>query len=267
MKKILVVFNGINVPWHILNFAIDIAKKHLSQIDGLFLRDQEIIYPFPNDLSFTEVDFTPRGTITEEDAILESQNITTFENMCKTAGVNYQVEKDVLFEELIQKSSEAELIVADTTPDFRKYSLNDILKDAHCAVYLVSINTPAVEKIILLYDGSASSKFAIEKFTGLFSEWTNLPTTLLSINPPSNIDEENNAYLQTWIPQHFSMLNKIELHGNLKTELVSFLKENETNVLVVMGAFGRSAISRLFHRSLSNVILEETKVSLFTTHK
>jgi len=36
---------------------------------------------------------------------------------------------------------------------------------------------------------------------------------------------------------------------------------------VVMGAFGRSAISRLFHRSLSNVILEDTKVSLFTTHK
>ena len=266
MKKILVVFNGINVPWHILNFATGIAKKYSSQIDGIFLRDQEIVYPFPNDLSFTEVDFT-RGSVTEEDAVLEAQNITTFENMCKEAGIIYQVEKDVLLEELIYKSSEADLIIADTTPDFRKYSINDILKDAHCAVCLVSINTPVVEKIILLYDGSASSKFAIEKFTVLFPEWTKLPTSLLSINPPQNADKENEAYLQSWIPQHFTMLNKIELQGNLKTELVKFLKENETNVLVVMGAFGRSAISRLFHRSLSNVILDDTRVSLFTTHK
>src|SRR5215216_4768647 len=119
MKKILVVFNGINVPWHILNFAIDIAKKYSSRINGIFLRDQEIIYPFPNDLSFTEVDFTPRGTITEEDAILESQNIASFENTCKTAGVDYQVEKDILLEELISRSAEADLVVADTTPDFR----------------------------------------------------------------------------------------------------------------------------------------------------
>ena len=72
MKKILVVFNGINVPWHILNFATDIAKRNSSQIDGIFLRDQEIVYPFPNDLSFTEIDFT-RGSVTEEDAVLEAQ--------------------------------------------------------------------------------------------------------------------------------------------------------------------------------------------------
>jgi hypothetical protein len=99
MKKILVVFNGINAPWHILNFAIGIAKTHLSQINGIFLRDQEIIYPYPNDFSFTEVDFTRSSTI-EEDAVLESQNVAAFENMCKTSGVNYQVEKDVLLEEL-----------------------------------------------------------------------------------------------------------------------------------------------------------------------
>ena len=57
MRTILVVFNGINVPWHILNFAINIAKAHSAQIAGIFLRDQEIIYPFPNDLAFTEVGF------------------------------------------------------------------------------------------------------------------------------------------------------------------------------------------------------------------
>ena len=100
-----------------------------------------------------------------------------------------------------------------------------------------------------------------------FTKWANLPTSLLSINTEPNTNAENEVFLQTWMPQHFTTFNRIELHGNLKTELVNFLKENETNVLVVMGAFGRSVISRLFHRSLSNIILEETRVSLFTTHK
>ena len=266
MKPILVVFNGINVPWHILNFAINIAKMHSSQILGLFLRDQEIIYPFPNDLSFTEVDFT-RGTVTEENAIIESKNITTFENQCKAAGVDCLVEKDVFLEELVTKSTEAQLVIADTTPDFQKYSLNDILKNAHCPVCLVSLNTPVVEKVILLYDGSASSKFAIEKYNEQFPEWASLPTTVLSINPPAGNTKEIDDFSQSFIPQHFSAVNKTELHGNLKSELVNYLQNNETNVLVVMGAFGRSAISRLFHRSLSNIILEETKVSLFTSHK
>jgi nucleotide-binding universal stress UspA family protein len=266
MRTILVVFNGINVPWHILNFAINIAKAHSAQIAGIFLRDQEIIYPFPNDLAFTEVDFT-RGTVTEEDAVIEGRNITTFENTCKSAGIDCQVNKDVILEELISRSSEADLIVADTTPDFQKYSLNDILKDAHCPICLVSIHTPVVDKVILLYDGSASSKFAIEKYGELFPEWASLSTSVLSINSPTNTRKEIDDFMQNWIPHHFASLDSIELHGNTRQELVKFLQKNEKNILVVMGAFGRSAISRLFHRSLSNVILEETKVSLFTTHK
>ena len=264
MKKILVVFNGINAPWHILRFATNIAKTNGSLVYGIFLMDREIKNPYPNDMELTETDVT-RGSVSEEDAILESHNITMFENICKISGVDCQIEKDFLLEELIEQSRQADLIIADTTPDFQEYSLNDILKDAHCPVCLVSINMTVVEKVILLYDGSPSSKFAIERFNDLFPNWTHLPTTLLSINPPEKF--ENEDYVNNWLPKHFTQLDNVHLHGNEKKELVNFLNKDVNNVLVVMGAFGRNIISRFFHRSLSNVILNETKVSLFTTHK
>ena len=264
MKKILVVFNGINAPWHILRFATNIAKINGSLVYGIFLLDREIKNPYPNDMELTETDVT-RGSVSEEDAILESHNITMFENICKISGVNCLIEKNVFLEELIEQSSQADLVIVDTTPDFQEYSLNDILKDAHCPVCLVSINTPVVEKIILLYNASASSKFAIEKFNDLFPNWTHLPTTLLSINPPEKLEKDD--FLNNWLPQHFTQLNNVDLHGNEKKELVNFLNKDANNVLVVMGAFGRNVISRFFHHSLSNVILNETRVSLFTTHK
>ncbi len=264
MKKILVVFNGINAPWHILRFATNIAKTSDAVVHGIFLMDREIKDPYPNDLALTETDVT-RGTVIEEDAILESHNISMFENTCKISGVDCQVEKNVLLEELIEQSRQADLIIADTTPDFQEYSLNDILKDSHCPVCLVSINTPVVEKILLLYNGSASSKFAIEKFNDLFTKWAHLPATLLTINPSEKF--ENDEFLNNWLPKHFKQLDNVQLHGNEKKELVNFLNKDANNVLVVMGAFGRNIISRFFHHSLSNIILNETKVSLFTTHK
>ncbi len=64
MKKILVVFNGINAPWHILRFAVNIAKKNGSLVHGFFLMDREIKDPYPNDLALTETDVT-RGTVIE----------------------------------------------------------------------------------------------------------------------------------------------------------------------------------------------------------
>src|SRR5687768_12222594 len=110
MKKILVVFNGINAPWHILRFATHIAKTKGSMVYGIFLMDREIKQPFPNDLALTETDVT-RGTLSEEDAILESHNISMFENICKMSGVGCQIEKNVLLEELIEQSSQADLII------------------------------------------------------------------------------------------------------------------------------------------------------------
>jgi hypothetical protein len=37
--------------------------------------------------------------------------------------------------------------------------------------------------------------------------------------------------------------------------------------MLVMGAFGGNAIARMFHRSLANVVLEQTSASVFIKHE
>jgi nucleotide-binding universal stress UspA family protein len=74
-------------------------------------------------------------------------------------------------------------------------------------------------------------------------------------------------YLSDWLPQHFSRLQQQILHGNLHRELVRFIRKGEDSTLVIMGAYGRNAVSRLFHRSLANVVIEETNACLFIMHE
>lgn len=37
--------------------------------------------------------------------------------------------------------------------------------------------------------------------------------------------------------------------------------------VVVMGAYGGNAVSRLFHKSLANIVIEETNAALFIMHE
>ena len=66
--------------------------------------------------------------------------------------------------------------------------------------------------------------------------------------------------------QKFSNLEMVLLSGNTEKKLIEFLDEHTENAIVVMGAYGRSAISLLFNPSLSNVILEQSRTSLFIAH-
>ena len=56
------------------------------------------------------------------------------------------------------------------------------------------------------------------------------------------------------------------IKGNPNEELVEFVERAPQGTLVVMGAFGRKGLSALFHSSLSQVLLDQTRASLFIAH-
>jgi nucleotide-binding universal stress UspA family protein len=57
------------------------------------------------------------------------------------------------------------------------------------------------------------------------------------------------------------------LTGDAETKLLDYLKLSGDNAVVVMGAYGRSALSRMFHQSLSNRIIQEVNIPVFITHQ
>jgi nucleotide-binding universal stress UspA family protein len=264
MKKIITLFDVLNTPWHVLGFAIKIAKARKLPITGIFLEQRdpgsELKYPFPNDMTLTEDRLTGE-LISRTDALLIDDNIKLFKDECENEKVSYEIQKNVSIRDLINRTHKEDIIIADTKADF----LEALLPKISCPVCLASENDLPT-KLVLMLDEGSSSRNAIEKFGKVFPQLTGLPTDLVSINLSRDEQSANEEYIRNQLQPVFPALNIRILTGDTEKELLKFLSKNQENIMVVMGAFGRSAVSRFIRNSLATVILDKTRLSLFILH-
>ena len=272
MKKILLVYNAETYSEHLTRFALKLSRQTGALLHAVFvspLAQQISQYPFPGTLPLVASELTGVEEIQRERQHLVSSNIDLFSTSCSEAGILFKADSDIdiTIEDVIDHSAFADLILFDAREQFGAYSFKDLLSDTHCPVILVPENATTPQKAILCYDESFSSIYAIKQYGYLFPDWNDLPTYLLSINPKGDNGNKFDDYLDDWLPAHFSNLEKIELQGNLQTELTSYIKKDDSRSIVIMGAYGGNAVSRIFHRSLVNVVLEETSASVFVIHE
>ena len=144
----------------------------------------------------------------------------------------------------------------------------DILEDAHCPVMVVPGKIQSVENVFLCYDGSSSSIYAIKMYSYLFPEWSSKLTTLASFNESSSNHLVNSENVKDLLHQHFTNLKiDVEHHNRVGDALYSYFKVNEENAFIVMGAYGRSAFSRLFKKSMANTIIRKVRLPIFISHE
>ena len=272
MKKLLVAFNAINYSSGLAEFALKIAKQTNSSIHSVFLTPSlapVVQYPFPNDLPLASTGLISTAEMEEENRKMIESHIDFFRDDCSREGVECKIENtvDITLEDLIDHSAFSDLILCDAKEELGGISTRELLVDTHCPVVLVPAKMNMPSKAILCYDESFSSVLAMKMYSYLFPEWEELPTTVLSINPKGDNGLRFDDYLNDWLPQHFPNLEKQILQGNLQRELVSFIRKNDEPAMVVMGAYGKNAIARIFHRSLANIVIEETNAFLFIMHE
>ena len=279
MKKILIILNGAQAPLHVISSAVEIAKAGNALLHALFLvpviNKPNLVYPFVNDLALAGTP-APEQSYEEEDQKQTNDNIRLFIDACTAANIAFRIAPggDISFDELIHHSAFADLIIADAKANFPEtpsmpltIALSDLLADARCPVLLLQEEIKAPGQVILGYDGSFSSVYAMKMFSYLFPEWRWAPTCLLSVKTKENAHLEYEEYIKDWLPQHFTRLKVELLKGEVKQELVKAVKNSGQNTLVVMGAYGRTAVSRLFRKSLSRSIVNETTAALFIAHE
>jgi nucleotide-binding universal stress UspA family protein len=205
----------------------------------------------------------------KENRKLIESHLEFFRDDCRNADVQCTIDNatDISLEELIDHSAFSDLVLCDAKEELGGISTRELLVDTHCPVLLVPSKMQMPVRTILCYDESFSSILAMKMYSYLFPEWKDFPSTVLSINPKGDNGLRFDDYLNDWLPQHFANLEKQILQGNLQRELVSFIRKNDEPAIVVMGAYGRNAVSRLFHRSLANIVIEETNAFLFIMHE
>ncbi len=116
MKTIVIIINGINLPYHVIDHAIGKAKKNSSEIFALFLkrkREPSKGYGYPSDLATTETCTSDDAAVMEDEKII-SQNMKIVQNMVEIEKIPYQstLKTNTLIDEVIEITAMADLIVA-----------------------------------------------------------------------------------------------------------------------------------------------------------
>lgn len=278
MKKILAAFDGTKYSEGASKYAIEIAKATNSMLVGVFIQDMRYLsytYAYAWDQPF--IDFTSIEASQKEEKEKIELNIKLFHRHCEEKGVHHKVhlDKGVPLQELLQESIFSDLIIIDENTSFFSLSdkkpspfMKDFMADSYCPVLIVPHSYRFFDRAVFCYDGSPSSTYAMKMFSYLFCELDDLKYTIVSVNEKSTNHLKEGDNIKDLVKAHFKNAEYEVLHGNAEEELLKYLKSGRADhAMVVMGAYGRNAMSRFFHESLSNKVIDETHLPVFITHQ
>jgi hypothetical protein len=257
----------------VLSSVIDLASAAGALVEVIFLHRVhfmvDLVYPLGSDLPSLQAD-------ADADKRLLTDNTQLVADALGASGIKFLISGDetVSLDDILRNSAFSDLIVVDARTNIADFlyaplnvSMKDILSDSHCPLLLLRESGMPPDRLILAYDGSYSSIFAIKQFGYLFPHLCSLPAHLITIPSSEKEGVAHGDMLKHWAPYHFVNLQVEVLPGRPSDILPAFIDRQNGTPLVVMGAYGRSSLSRLFHQSLANAVIDRTNASLFVTHE
>jgi hypothetical protein len=274
MEKILLVVNAHKPDIFSIDFACQVARLAQTKLTGLFIENLYFEYPvvgFDDVSYFRQVSAAANATITAD----TDQSIRLFKEECSHKGVSPEVyiDQGEPIQEVIFESRFADLLIVD--PDISFYDrdeplpshfVKEILAKAECPVLLTPEKFDKIEEIIFCYDGSSSSVFAIKQLTYLLPEFHDKKVMLLEVNRTSEEKfDESHRRMMEWLRSHYHTVYYHALKGDVKDELFNYFFKRK-NLLIVIGAYGRSMLSNFFRKSNADILIRTVDLPIFITH-
>jgi nucleotide-binding universal stress UspA family protein len=274
MKKILLAFSGRHFSKTAIEFAENLNEKTPILLTGAFLAHVD----YANLLSYWGGGsagplFVP--VVEGEDSDAVQENIRRFETFCIKNGIEYRIHKDFddfALPELKKETRFADLLLISGESFYKDPGSNEpseYLKEAlhgvECSVVVIPEESVFPGANILAYDGSAQSVFAIKQFAYLFPELTGNETILIYADKKESEELPDEVNIEELAARHYSDLVISRVHANPKDFFHSWLLEKKNSILV-SGAFGRSGLSRLFHKSFVSDVIKEHRLPVFISH-
>jgi len=270
MNKILLAFDGINVSKGAFEFSRRLNELQPILLTGSFLPQTD----FSASWSYA----TGEGPVqipTVEPSVSErvAENMLQFETACKKEGIDYRIHRhfhQLAVEQLLKETRFADLMILGSEVFFGGDAtfLTDVLHDTECPVIIVPEAFSFPEQLILAYDGSKSSVFAIRQFTCLFPHLCELPATLVYASSMRDkeaaLPEED--YIEELVARHFSQLEIRRLQLHSRNEFAGWLSGLSAPMLI-SGSFGRSLFSQEFKESFAEKVINYRLIPVFIAHK
>jgi hypothetical protein len=278
MEKILLAIDAINPDKNALEFACYLGRLTKSKVTGVFLEnlaaeDRPMLQEM-NGMKYVDWGIDIKSNEYKSKMELIERNISFFKAGCINREVNYSLHRDrgVPARELIEESRFADVIVVDAETSFnRRYEgsptefVKDILKKAECPVIISPESFKAVDEIIFTYDRSSSSAFAIKQFTYLFPQFYNKKVSIIQVNEAGEWHDPDKYKFNEWLKEHYTNLHFEALKGEPGSKLFDYLF-NRKNMFLVMGAYGRNALSQFFKRSHADLLIKTVSQPIFIAH-
>ncbi len=274
MKKIIIAFDGAHFSEGAFEFARRLNELNPVLLTGVFLPQAELSNLWSYAPSTVGPYFVP--VIEEDEPRLINENIQRFEKQCQGNNIDYRVHKDfydLVLPELKKESMYADLMLIGAQVFYETMGINspeeflkDILVGVSCPVLLVPEKFDFPKSIVLAYDGSEGSVFAIKQFSYLFPELSQTDVLLVYANDKKEKDFPQKVQIEELAARHFRNLTLSKLDINPKKHFASWLLEKKS-ALLVCGSYGRSGLSQLFRRSFITEVINEHRLPVFIAHK
>ncbi|MFC0775015.1 hypothetical protein [Terrimonas alba] len=275
MKKILLAFDGSNFSKGVLDYTRVLNEKNPILLIGAFLPQVNYVSLFSNSASGMGGPWVA-PSFEGENAEAIQKNIEHFESFCSRNQIEFRVHKDFndfALPELKKETRFADLLVISSETFYGNIEtiepdiyLKEVLYNLECPVVLTPENFEFPTCNILAYDGSESSVYAIKQFAYLFPELIDNKTILIYAKEKGGEEFPDEANIEELAARHFSDLTLTRLESDPEKYFNTWLMEHGNSILV-SGAFGRSGISRLFHKSFVSGIISDHKIPVFIAHK
>ncbi|RPE08906.1 universal stress protein [Chitinophaga lutea] len=212
--------------------------------------------------------------------VLETRQLTADKNKKRLIefyrdngdDVNVHVPRNASATECIAESRLADLLLVRNTttlgwlhdtnpPKFVK----DLLAEAECPVMVVPEVVQHIREIIFTYNGTLSSSYAIRQFSQVFDDLSEVPVEVVYVEEGDDKTLPSGDLLKDYLQHHYDRVTYRNLVGTPSAEL-QLIAIHHKNAVMTFGAYGRSSLSRFFHRSDADSILRTADIPLFITH-
>ena len=269
MKRIILLIDALNFKAQTLDFAAFIAKQGKSKLVGVFA-EKHVLDASPSLKTIggqvLVEEITEPLDEQRQQRDLVDKNMKLFTEGCEQREINSDIKllHNCSLETLINETRYADLLITD--PAFSMLDENvlpskfimELLNKAECPVLIAPDYFDGIEDIVLAFDGSASSVFAIKQFYYQLHELANKNVHVLHISDENKEGANTKEYdlLTDWLHLHFAHVSFINLKGNARDIMFEyFMTYNEhSNKMLVTGAFGRSLLSSFFKPSAAELV-------------
>lgn len=278
MKKILFLTDALKINGRSVDFAAYICKLSKSSLTGVFLQheahSQRAAAAIRDEIACNGITVNEERPLHELEQECRQHNARRFGTICENLGIRSEVIEiaERQAENILLECRYADLLLIDPSLAMGESAvvlpasfLHTILSQSECPVMMIPERFDNVDEIIFAYDGSPSSVFAIKQFASLFPGLADRTVFVVTARGDKRISANEMQKMRNWLNTHYPSVTFYDIQGDSRIGLLEYVLGKD-NIIMVMGAYGRSGWSAFFSASHADPLVKYISKALFISH-